>query len=78
MKYLTIEGKQVQVCEGCNTPFPTQDKVAPFGYVSPDSPEMRPTVVLGIPGVENVARNVCIECYRKDFAKIYQGKECPI
>jgi uncharacterized OB-fold protein len=61
-------------CDGCGRVVPPPE----IRYVSPMSDTYKPTVVDGVPGTENIPKNVCIECFRTDFAVKYPGSECPV
>ena len=65
------------LCEECKNPIPPYPNV-PAGYVSPMSDKYIETTVAGVPGRENIAKIVCLDCYREDFSKKYPGIESPI
>lgn len=74
---IAVNGRNVAICDGCGQEIPPYPGV-PAGYVSPDSQEFKDIAVNGVAGKENVAKIVCLKCFRIDFTKVYPTQECPI
>ena len=65
-------------CDECGKVIPSYPEMGKNGYQSARPSHMHPASVLGVMGERAVFRELCLECYRKDYEVIYPETAVPV
>ena len=60
-------------CDGCGKEFKAEDAK----YHS-QSHHFHPGSVAGVPGTIAIHKELCLDCYRKDWKKVYPKEKLPV
>lgn len=67
-----------RICWDCGAKIPESREMENNGYRSVTADHIHAMVIGGFSGASAAYRELCLECYRKDFGKAYPGLAYPV
>lgn len=70
--------KKPGMCDTCGKKIPVYENMGGNGYQSPKIDHMHAEAVAGIRGDRMVRRELCLGCYRAEWAMVYPDTLCQV